>query len=119
MATTLEEYFNFLADDDIRIKGHRIGIETILLEYLHRDRTPEQIQAMFPTLTLEDVYATILYYLRNKEKVEAYLTDFLEYTRKARREQELNPPPGVVRVKKIIAERKAARQDEVQREPVA
>lgn len=112
MNTTLEDYFNFLAEDDIRIKGHRIGIETILLEYLRRDRTPEQIQAMFPTLALEDVYATILYYLANKEKISAYLTEFLEYTRKARREQELHPHPGIVRVKKILAERNAARQDE-------
>ena len=24
----LEDYFDFLAPDDIRIKGHRIGIET-------------------------------------------------------------------------------------------
>jgi len=119
MTTTLENYFDFLAEDDIRIKGHRIGIETILLEYLHRDRAPEQIQAMFPTLALEDVYATILYYLVNKEKINAYLTEFLEYTRKARREQELHPHPGIVRVKKILAERKAARQDEAQRESVA
>ncbi|NEO76071.1 MAG: hypothetical protein F6J99_07355 [Moorea sp. SIO4G3] len=32
----LEEYFNFLAPDDIRIKGHRIGIETVLYEYLFK-----------------------------------------------------------------------------------
>ncbi len=37
----LNEYFDFLAPDDIRIKGHRIGIETVLYEYLYRERTPE------------------------------------------------------------------------------
>ena len=26
----LEDYFNFLAPNDIRLRGHRIGIETIL-----------------------------------------------------------------------------------------
>lgn len=29
----LEDYFTFLAADDIRLKGSRIGIETILYEY--------------------------------------------------------------------------------------
>lgn len=58
----IEEYFDFLGPDDIRIRGHRIGIESILDEYVHRHRTPEQIQRRFPTLSLEQVYATILYY---------------------------------------------------------
>ena len=39
----LEDYFNFLADDDIRLKGTRIGIETVLFDYLFRARTPEEI----------------------------------------------------------------------------
>jgi hypothetical protein len=32
----LESYLDFLAPDDIRVKGTRIGIETILYEYIHR-----------------------------------------------------------------------------------
>ncbi|BAZ79665.1 hypothetical protein NIES73_09100 [Sphaerospermopsis kisseleviana NIES-73] len=30
----LEDYFNFLSPEDIRLKGSRIGIETILYEYI-------------------------------------------------------------------------------------
>ncbi len=30
----LEEYFDFLADDDIRLKNSRVGIESILYEYI-------------------------------------------------------------------------------------
>ena len=37
----LEDYFKFLAPNDIRLKGSRIGIETILYEYIYRSRTPE------------------------------------------------------------------------------
>ncbi|MCC3444393.1 MAG: hypothetical protein JGK01_22370, partial [Microcoleus sp. PH2017_03_ELD_O_A] len=44
----LNEYFDFLAADDIRIKGHRIGIETVLYEYLYRERTAEEIQQLYP-----------------------------------------------------------------------
>lgn len=50
-----EYYFNFLAADDIRIKGHRIGIETVLYEYLYRERTPEEIAKIYTTLTPEEV----------------------------------------------------------------
>jgi len=37
----IEEYFNFLAEDDIRIKGTRIGIETVLNDYIYNEKTPE------------------------------------------------------------------------------
>jgi uncharacterized protein (DUF433 family) len=39
----LEDYFDFLADDDIRIKGTRVGIETVLDDYIHRGQSPEAI----------------------------------------------------------------------------
>jgi len=104
----LEDYFDFLAPDDIRLKGSRIGIESVLYEYIHRDQTPEAIARRFPTLSLEQIYATVLYYLRNREKIDAYLTDWLEYGRRMRDEQERNPPPVVVRLRALKAERQEA-----------
>ena len=100
----LEDYFDFLAPDDIRIKGHRIGIETVLYEYIHRAQTAEEIAQTYPTLTLEEVYATILYYLHNKEQIDQYLTDWIEWGRKMREEQERNPPPFVLRLRALKAE---------------
>ena len=100
----LEDYFDFLAPDDIRIKGHRIGIETLLYEYIHRAQTPEEIQQTYPTLTLEEVYATILYYQHNKEKVSKYLADYLEYCFKARKEAARNPLPATQRLLRIKAQ---------------
>ena len=100
----IEEYFNFLAEDDIRIKDTRIGIESVLYEYIHRAQTPEQIAERFHTLTLEQVYATILYYLQNPEEVGAYLADYLQYCQTAREEYEKNLPPGVVRLRELRTE---------------
>ena len=100
----IEEYFNFLAEDDIRIRGTRIGIESVLYEYIHRAQTPEQIAKRFHTLTLEQVYATILYYLQNPEKVGAYLTDYLQYCQAAREEYEKNLPPVIVRLRELRSE---------------
>ncbi len=89
----LEDYFNFLAPDDIRLKGSRIGIESILYEYIHRSQTPEQIAERYRTLTLEQVYATILYYLHNQEAITAYIEDWMEFGRRARQEQLRNQGP--------------------------
>ena len=69
----LEEYFDFLAPNDIRLKGHRIGIETILLDYIELGLFPEDIVLRYPSLSLEQVYATITYYYRNQAKIDAYL----------------------------------------------
>src|SRR5260370_39058878 len=90
----LEDYFDFLAPNDIRIKVHRIGIENVLYEYIHRGQTPEEIvKDTFPSLTLDKVYATILYYLRNKEQGDRYLTEWLAGYRTAREETIRNNPP--------------------------
>lgn len=74
----LEDYFDFQRPDDIRLKGTRIGIETILDDFLHRARTPDEIVQLYPSLTLEQVYATILYYLHNKDEVSGYLKEWFE-----------------------------------------
>ncbi len=73
--TRLEDYFDFSSPDEIRIQGHRIWIEHVLYEYIHRSRTAEQIAQHFETLTLDEIYATILYYLRNKEAVSGTFSE--------------------------------------------
>jgi uncharacterized protein (DUF433 family) len=100
----LEDYFDFQAPNDIRIKGHRVGIESVLYEYIHRAQTPEEIQQRFPTLSLDEIYATILYYLRNKAQIDRYLTEWLEYGARMFAEQQRNPPPEIIRLRKIKAE---------------
>ena len=73
-----EDYFDFLAPDDIRIRGTRVGIETVLSDAIHRGRTPEQIVASYPSLSLEQVYATLTYHLHHKERIDRYLTAWVE-----------------------------------------
>ncbi len=99
----LEDYFDFLAPNDIRVKGTRVGIESILYEYIHRQQTPEQIAPKFRTVTLEQVYATILYYLHKQEVVSKYLADWLESSHQQWKAQEMNPHPGIIRFRERIA----------------
>lgn len=103
----LEDYFDFQRPDDIRVKGTRVGIETILYDFIHRCRTPEEIARSYPSLTLEQVYATILYYLHHKEAVSAYLSDWIDWSHKAREEQRRNSSAAVRKLMKLKAERKA------------
>ena len=100
----IEQYFNFLSDDDIRIAGTRVGIETVLYDYIHRSRTAEQIADTYPSINLEQVYATILYYLQNREKVEAYIVDWIEHGERMRREQAKNPSAVTLRLRRLAAE---------------
>ncbi len=108
----LEDYFDFLAPDDIRIRGTRVGIESILYEYIHRRRSPEEIAGRFQTVSLEQVYATILYYLRHGETVTAYLEDWLDFSRKAREEQQRTPSAVTVKMRQLKEERRAAAEME-------
>ena len=103
----LEDYFDFQRPDDIRVKGTRIGIETILYDFIHRARTPEQIAQTYPSLNLEQVYATILYYLHNKEAISNYIADWLEWSHQQLKVQQLNPSPSAIRLRKLRAEREA------------
>lgn len=103
----LDDYFTFLAPDDIRLKGTRVGIETVLYDYIHRSRTPEEIAQAYTTLTIEQVYAALLYYHHNKKAIEAYLSDWLAFGRRMREEQQRNPPPFVEKLRSVKAEREA------------
>lgn len=47
----LEDYFIFLAPNDIRLKGTRIGIETIWYDYIYRSHTPEEFSISYLPLT--------------------------------------------------------------------
>lgn len=106
----LEDYFDFQRPDDIRVKGTRVGIEHILNEYIHNNKTPEEIEQNFRTVTLEQVYATILYYLANKETVGQYYQDWLDYCEKAEAEFDKNPPPFVAKLLELKARKKLATQ---------
>ncbi len=90
----LENYFAFLDSDDIRVKGTRVGIETVLDDYLN-GASPEEIAARYRSLTLEQVYATLTYYLRNKTTVDAYLARWRAYCDSSWEEWQRNSAPFV------------------------
>jgi uncharacterized protein (DUF433 family) len=105
----LEDYFDFLAPLDIRVKGTRVGIETILADYLELGLSPEEIAARYRTLTLEQVYATLTYYWHDRDRVDAYLRAVDEEMARQRREQDEHPSPAIERLRQLARQRDAQR----------
>lgn len=90
----LEDYFDFVSSEEIRIRGHRIWIEDVLYEHIFREMQAPELVRRFPALTLEQAHACILYYLHNRERMDQYLAVYLEHGRQMRLEQERNPTPA-------------------------
>ncbi len=97
----LKDYFEFYTANDIRIKGHRIGIQDVLNYYLE-GYTPEEINLDLPTLNLEKIHATITFYLHNKLQIDEYL-ERLEKDRRESYQRFITNPPAVA--KKVQAEK--------------
>jgi uncharacterized protein (DUF433 family) len=86
----LESYFDFTGADDIHIKGTRVGIEFVLRDYLG-GASPEEIVLRYPTLSLEQVHASITYYLHHRDTLDAYLARWREQGEAAWQEQQREP----------------------------
>src|SRR5262245_44451094 len=96
----VEDYLEF-EDDEIKIKGHRIYLQHVLFEHINRRQSVEQLVERFPTLTLEEIYAVLLYYQHNKAKCEKYLATILEHEQMMRDQQEADPTSLIHRLRKI------------------
>lgn len=86
----VEEYIEFVSERAIRVKGTRIGIETIVRDY-QLGATPDEVILRYPTLSLLQVYAVLTYYLANQPMVEAYLERARQSQEKAWQEQQQRP----------------------------
>ena len=100
----LEDYFEFLSPDDIRIKGHRIGIDNVLNYYLE-GYSPEEIATSLPSLSLEKIHGTITYYLHNRAEIDAYLLRLDKWRSQQYAEWAANPSPLIQKLRKVKEER--------------
>ncbi|MEH1927822.1 DUF433 domain-containing protein [Nostoc sp.] len=103
----LEDYFEFLDPDDIRIKGHRIGIDNVIQYYL-QGCSPEQILEELPSLNLEKIYATLTYYLHNRVEIDAYMLRLAKWREQRYQESSANPSPLMQPLRALKAQREQA-----------
>jgi uncharacterized protein (DUF433 family) len=100
----LEDYFEFIDPDDIRIKGHRIGIDNVIQYYL-QGYSPEQIIEELPSLNLEKIYATLAYYLHNRVEIDAYMLRLAKWREQRYQESLANPSPLMQRLRALKVQR--------------
>lgn len=73
-----------------RVRRTRVSLDSVVYRFLE-GLSPESIQSdCFPTLTLEQVYGAITFYLANRAEVDEYLRqadeEFEEFRRRVRAE---------------------------------
>ena len=61
-------------DGAYRVAGSRVSLDSIVYEFLN-GQAPETIQENFPTLSLEQVYGAITYYLAHRDEIDDYLQE--------------------------------------------
>jgi uncharacterized protein (DUF433 family) len=76
----------------IRVGASRVGLE-IVIERFEEGMSAEEILKAYDTLKLADIYATLAYYLRHKEEVNAYLKQLQAETQALRDNSEVEVPP--------------------------
>jgi uncharacterized protein (DUF433 family) len=103
--TMLEDQFDFINEYLIRIAGTRVGIETVVRDYL-QGASPEEIVLNYPTLTLEQVYVTITYYLTHQEWVAAYMERLQKHQEDAWVEQQHHPSEFVRSLRERLAQQR-------------
>jgi uncharacterized protein (DUF433 family) len=92
----LQDYFEIIPSvGQVRIKGHRLGIEHIV-KYFHEGYPPEQIAQHFPGVSLEKIYATLTYYLHHRTEIDDYLTQLEKWVQQRMHEDDMKPAPPVV-----------------------
>jgi uncharacterized protein (DUF433 family) len=91
----------------IRVGGTRVTLDTVVGAFL-AGSTPEEIVLGYPSLSLEDVYATVAYYLRHRADVDAYLAERSAARAAAQAEAERRLDPVGIRARLLA--RQAERQ---------
>ncbi len=83
--------------------AHRVGETRVSLDSVvhgfHKGLSAETIAEQYPTLTLEEVYRAIAFYLANHNEIDEYLGRRQELWDKLRAEADAAPSPLVERLR--------------------
>lgn len=63
-----------LRDGAYRVTGTRVSLDSIVYAFL-RGASPESIVRSFPSLSLEQAYGAITFYLAHQSEIEPYLRE--------------------------------------------
>lgn len=96
--TTLEIPLEKDASGVWRVQGTRVPLDTIVTAY-EMGATPEEISSSFSTVSVEDAYAVIGFYLKNRAELDEYLRARREQAALVQEENERRFPPHGIRAR--------------------
>ena len=65
-------YVEQIPSGDWRIVGVRVSLESVITAYWE-GQSPEAIRQSYPSLSAEQIYGVIAFYLHNRRELDAYL----------------------------------------------
>jgi uncharacterized protein (DUF433 family) len=79
----MDEPYVEMRDGGYYLSGTRVSLDSIVYAF-RRGASPETIKSSFPSLTLEQVYGAITYYLSKQTEIDEYLRQSEEVHEAAR-----------------------------------
>ena len=109
----MAEDTNYVRVDEhgvMRVGATRVSIDSVVIPFQRGD-SPESIRGQYPSLTLEQVYGAITYYLRHRDEVDEYLRRQEAESERWRQKIDQDPvPPVVERLRQLKAGLKTGQQ---------
>ncbi|HSZ56549.1 MAG TPA: DUF433 domain-containing protein [Tepidisphaeraceae bacterium] len=88
----------------MRVVGTHVMLDSVLAAF-EQGHSPETIRSQYPSLTLEQVYGSIAYYLAHRDEAEEYLRRQDALWAKSRAEAEAQPNPARDRLRALKGQR--------------
>jgi uncharacterized protein (DUF433 family) len=97
-ATPLTENIPIWSDEHgrLRVGSTRVLLDLVIYAYW-RGATPESITQSYPSLSLDDVYLALGYYLRHRAEIDRYLREQEAEAEAHQREDEIAHPRTLTR----------------------
>ena len=92
---------NYVIEDEqgaLRVGQSGVSLDSVVIAY-REGLTAEAIQEQYPSLTLEEVYGGIAFYLANRDEVHDYLKQQDQRWEELRQKVDANPSPVVERLR--------------------
>src|SRR5690349_18876713 len=97
IATPINEEIPIREEDGrLRVGNTRVLLDLVIYSF-RLGNTPETITDQYPSLSLDDVYLAIGYYLRHREAIDEYLREQEAEAEAFRRQYEAENPPKLTR----------------------
>ena len=92
-------YAQKTAEGGWRVADSRVSLDSVVCAYWE-GKSPEAIAEEFPTLSAEQVYGAIAFYLRNRQKIDDYLAQQNEKWQQLSKESNTQHGPLLERMRK-------------------